>query len=60
MFLTFETGAADVQVEVQPYLEVWLLLTEVGANGDAHEHEVHCYYLQPRTSPVLTADGYES
>jgi hypothetical protein len=60
MFLTSETGAVDVQVEVQPYPGVWQLLTEVGANVDAHEHEVRCYYSQPKMSPVLTADGYES
>jgi hypothetical protein len=60
MFLTSETGAADVQVGVQPYLEVWQLLIEAEASVDVHEHEVHCYYSQPRTNQVLTGDGYEN
>jgi hypothetical protein len=49
-----------VQVEEQPCPKVWRLLIEAGANVDAREHEVHCYYSQPRTSPVLIADEYEN
>jgi hypothetical protein len=60
MSLTSETGAADVQVGVQPYPEVWQLLTEAEANVDVHEHGVHCYYSQPRMNQVLTGDGYEN
>jgi hypothetical protein len=60
MILTSETGAADVQADKQPYPKVWQLLTEVGANVDVHEHQAHCYYSQPRTSPALTADEYEN
>jgi hypothetical protein len=59
-FLTSETGAADVQVGVQPYPEVWQPLTEAEANVDVHVHEVHCYYSQPRMNQVLTADGCEN
>jgi hypothetical protein len=58
MFLTSETGAAGGQVTVQPYPEVWQLLTEAEANVDAHEHEVHCYYSQPRMNQALTGAGY--
>jgi hypothetical protein len=60
MILTSETGAADMRVEEQPCPKVWQLLTEAGANVDAHEHQVHCYYSQPRTSPMLIADEYEN